>query len=125
MRVLICGSRHWTDTDAVVQEVAMLVPGTVVIHGDAPGADRIAGATAEARGLQVVRFPADWERHGRAAGPIRNRQMLREGKPDLVLAFTADLERSQGTRDMVRQAQRAGVPVRLITGTTAPDGPPL
>ena len=59
-------------------------------------------------------FPADWIRHGRAAGPIRNEQMLREGCPDLVVAFHDDPGLGRGTADMVRRALAAGVPVRFV-----------
>jgi hypothetical protein len=64
-------------------------------------------------GLPVESFPADWEQYGRAAGPIRNQQML-EAKPDRVFAFHEDLEHSKGTGDMVRRARKAGVPVEVI-----------
>jgi len=60
---------------------------TVIISGCAPGADTLALEWPEARGIQVARFPADWNTHGRAAGPIRNQQMLDEGKPELVVSF--------------------------------------
>lgn len=53
-------------------------------------------------------FKADWDKHGKAAGPIRNQQMLDEGKPDLVLAFAG----GKGTDDMCRRARAAGVEVR-------------
>lgn len=55
-------------------------------------------------------FPAEWNKYGNAAGPIRNGQMLREGKPDLVLAFGY----GRGTDDMVTQARNAMLPVVRI-----------
>lgn len=60
-------------------------------------------------------FPAKWKEFGRAAGPIRNQQMLDEGKPELVLAFHDDLENSKGTKDMVGRAMKADLPVILYT----------
>jgi hypothetical protein len=48
--------------------------------------------------MPVIAMPADWANHGKAAGPIRNRKML-DLKPDLVLAFHADLTNSKGTKD--------------------------
>jgi hypothetical protein len=56
-----------------------------LIHGDASGADRLSGEWAQSRGIPVRAFPADWAKHRRAAGPIRNKQMLEEGHPDLSL----------------------------------------
>jgi hypothetical protein len=60
------------------------------MHGAARGADRLAGAAALRLGLEVVEYPADWKRHGRRAGYVRNEQMLAAG-PDLVVAFHASL----------------------------------
>ena len=54
-----------------------------------------------ANGVVVEEFKADWDKFGRAAGPIRNAQMLREGKPDLVVAFPG----GRGTANMVAQAK--------------------
>lgn len=114
MRVLVCGARDWTDADAIRRELLALPAGSVVIEGAARGADRLAAQIARELGLGVEEYPADWMRYGRAAGPIRNRRMLEEGKPDLVLAFHADLARSKGTRDMVERAQKAGTEVRVV-----------
>ena len=83
------------------------------MHGGARGADSIAGEEAKEFGLTVLAFSADWRRYGRAAGPIRNLQMLEEGKPDLVIAFHADLDHSKGTKDMVEQARKAGIKVEV------------
>jgi len=80
----------------------------VVNEGNAPGADRIAGYWARRNKIDNLKFPADWDRHGNSAGPIRNGRMLAEGKPDLVLAFPG----GEGTKNMVRQARAAGVPIQ-------------
>ena len=85
-----------------------------VIHGAARGADSIAGEVARQLHCEVLAFPADWDTHGKAAGMIRNRRMLDEGKPELVVAFTDDLSESRGTKDMVTRAKAAGVPVYVI-----------
>jgi hypothetical protein len=77
------------------------------IEGEAKGADSLARDVALELGFKVLSFPADWDKYHRAAGPIRNRQMLTEGKPDLVLAFHQDLTRSKGTKNMVTLARRA------------------
>lgn len=114
LRVLVCGSRTWTDRVAVERMIDQLPVGSVVIVGGAKGADTLAEVAARAVGLQCEVYPADWERYGRRAGPVRNRQMLREGQPDLVVAFHADLWGSRGTADMVRVARVAGLPVWLV-----------
>jgi hypothetical protein len=121
MRLLVCGSRTWTDRPRLWQVLDQVVSehsdGEVtVVEGDARGADRLAGQLARERGWRLERYPADWTRQGRAAGFRRNARMLREGRPDLVVAFTVGpLQHSRGTADMVRRACAAGVPVQIIT----------
>lgn len=117
MRVLICGSRHFNDYERFKKEVMNALPvgdyiGSTVISGHAKGADTLGEQFARDMGLQLQTFPADWNVHGRAAGPIRNTQMLQQGKPDIVIAFLA--ENSRGTKNMINQAEKAGVPVKVI-----------
>lgn len=121
MRVLICGSRYWTDAAPIKVLIDGLPSDTIVIHGAAPGADTVAGILAGDRSLGVMPFPAHWRHHGcvpgcdrlvgPGAGPVRNRQMLEEGQPDIVHAFHKDLKRSYGTANMITQARNAGVEV--------------
>lgn len=107
MKVLVCGGRDFGDAGVVFRKLGE-VGATMVMHGAcATGADVYADRWALEHGVYCVRFPADWERHGRSAGPRRNQRMLEEGRPDLVLAF----EGGRGTADMVNRAKRAGVPV--------------
>lgn len=116
MRVIVCGDRNWGSFDDItisVRELVRLPKGTVVIHGDYWGADRLCGAIAKGLGFEVITFPANWKKHGSGAGPIRNRQMLEEGKPDKVIAFHPDLSQSKGTKHMVEIARAAGIPVEV------------
>lgn len=121
MRVLICGDRNWKDTEAIARCVKALGPGTTVIHGAARGADGIAGEIAERRAMAVEAYPADWNQYGKSAGPIRNRQMMKEGKPTLVVFFHNNLKQSKGTKDMVEVATKAGIPA--INGRSVTDWP--
>ena len=111
MRVLVCGSRHFNNR-ALLSSTLNGISISVLIHGAARGADTMAERYAEDRGIPVEAFPADWVTFGKGAGPIRNRQMLVEGKPDLVVAFLAP--NSRGTQNMIDQATKAGVPVKVI-----------
>jgi hypothetical protein len=116
-RVLIFGSRDWTDWKAIEREVRRLRPGTVVIHGDARGADKMAGHVARTEGFSVVPYPAKWTEFGKAAGPIRNQEMLDEGKPDRALCFHPDLDTQapgSGSADMARRLEAAGIPYEVI-----------
>lgn len=114
MRVLICGSREWADGGAIYQKLAQLHDGknvVIVIEGECRGADVLGRQAAEQLRIPVLAFPAEWKKYGRSAGPIRNAQMLREGKPAVVLAFHDDLAHSAGTKDMVERAKKAGLKV--------------
>lgn len=125
MRVLVCGDRRYQDRAAVYRELDALYgmgDEVVVIEGGAMGADRFASdwceryeGEPESWVITHIRFAAEWDRYGRAAGPRRNQQMLDEGHPDLVLAFHDNLNtQSRGTKDMVSRARKAGIPVRVI-----------
>ena len=72
-----------------------------------------------------VCMPADWGRHGRAAGPIRNQEMLDVGGHDLVVAVNRDWAKSKGTNDMVKRCERAGIPVVKITSPLAEPDPKM
>lgn len=113
MRVLVCGGRDYADRDLLFMalDTLKLTRGVIIIiSGCARGADTLGIEWAEARGVAVARFPADWEKYRRAAGPIRNQQMLVEGKPDLVIAFPG----GRGTADMVKRATTAGIETILV-----------
>jgi len=121
MRVLICGSRGWQDPkpiDVILAGLDVLSEGRneklVVIHGDAPGADKLAGRLAARWGATVIAEPADWDLHGKSAGPIRNSKMLNEYRPEMIFAFRSD-GKSNGTDDMVAKGQAAKVPTYVIS----------
>lgn len=125
-RVLVTGSREWTNITVIKLAICRVVDERgveVVIHGACRGADRIAGVVARRMGIAVEPYPAKWKVYGNAAGPIRNRQMLREGKPTLVLAFHNSIDTSTGTRDMLEIADAAGVPWRGYTSRGESFGP--
>jgi len=114
MKVLVTGDRNWNRMDIIERELRKLSKDTIIIHGAARGVDTIAGFVAERLGMKVIPFPAKWHIYGRAAGPIRNQQMIDQGKPDIVLAFHDFLEKSKGTKDMINRARNVGIKVILI-----------
>ena len=116
MRVLVCGGRDYDDEDAVRAELQSLPPCTIV-HGDARGADRLADRIAAEMFIVTEPHPADWTRYGKAAGPIRNQEMLDSGI-NLVIAFPG----GSGTADMVRRARKAGVEIREILAKPVDNG---
>lgn len=144
MRVLICGSRTYEEQNYDFDFIGTFVEGlahnyhkfgspVTVIHGAAEGADTVADECAEASELPTKSYAADWDNctwrcrpgHRRkrqdgttycpSAGPRRNRQMLEEGQPDVVIAFVdKPLEESSGTNNMVELASAAGVTTFVV-----------
>ena len=114
MRILVCGDRKWKRMDIIERELKKFPSDTVVIHGVAIGADALGASIAEKLGFEVIPFPAKWKIYGRAAGPIRNQEMLDVGKPELVLAFHENISESKGTKDMVNRARGVGIKVTVV-----------
>ena len=119
IRILICGDRHWSDELAIKRVMELLKSNFgnfTLIEGEALGADKLAASIAKVDlNLPVMPFPAEWGLWGKAAGPRRNAKMLQEGKPHGVVAFHNDLSTSRGTKNMVEQAMKAGLPVWVST----------
>lgn len=116
-RILVTGSRHLKDSqilsetlDGVLESLKRFRPSDEVtlVHGGAQGADALAAMWASERMLDIERHEADWHKHKRAAGPIRNQKMVDSGA-DICVAFLAD--DSVGTADCIKRAIKAGIPV--------------
>lgn len=87
----------------------------VLIEGEADGADKISAVWAHTHiDVLLLPFPANWIGLGKRAGPIRNEQMFREGKPTHVLAFHSDLSKSRGTINSLRIAKRLNIPSYVV-----------
>lgn len=117
-RILICGDRNWTNYDVILKSLSdehQRESVEVVIQGEATGADVMGKQAAIQLGIPVLSFPADWRKHGRSAGPIRNRQQLKEGKPTKGLVYHDFLENSKGTKDMTKVLQKNNVPYEVFT----------
>lgn len=120
--VLVCGGRDFAhpETDewnflnrkmsAVLQG---MMPNIRIITGGAKGVDTAAEAWAEVNGVEYERYPADWEKFGKPAGMIRNRQMLDDEPVDLVIAFPG----GPGTEGMIALARKRKIPVIKIIGS--------
>ena len=114
LRVLVCGSRYYTDYRKVLEQLRKL-DAALVIAGACRGADFLAVKAAKACSIPYVEFPADWQTFGKAAGPIRNIQMLKEGKPDFALVFHPDIASSKGSKHMLSLVKWAGVPFLIVS----------
>ncbi|TDD97595.1 SLOG family protein [Actinomadura rubrisoli] len=133
MRILVTGSRAWQDVDAIVDALDEAYFGSqcqepvTVVHGGCPdGADIMAAAwirrTRDAGwAITEERHPADWQKHGKAAGFRRNAEMVDAGA-DLCLAFINPCSKrgcpdpqphgSHGASHTADLAEKAGIPVR-------------
>jgi hypothetical protein len=114
VRVIVTGSRDWDCREFAEGVISGLIArhgkeNLLIIHGACPtGVDRAFDTAAWGAGVLVKRYPADWNRYGKSAGPKRNANMVHAGA-DLCLAFHPDLAASKGTADCVRKALRAGI----------------
>ena len=120
MRIVVTGSRNADEKDCgfVVRALDALAKQyklTGIAHGAASGVDVFADAWGKRYGISVEAFPADWDEHGPAAGPIRNREMLEQFKPQLVIAFPEPKSRptGSGTWDTIEAAVERGIFVRI------------
>jgi len=117
VRTIIAGSRTITDGQLVAAAVA--ASGfhiSEVVSGCARGADRLGEEWATVRGVPVRRFPAEWERHGRAAGRIRNAQMIADAiaAPQGGCVIAVWDGRSPGTRHTIELALQRGLAVYVF-----------
>lgn len=114
MRVVVTGGRDYCETErtfAALDALHERTPITVLIEGEAPGLDVRAKAWAVRRGVPYEAYTANWDAHGKAAGGIRNQQMIDEGKPDYGVVFPG----GRGTADMRRRLVAAGIPFEEVS----------
>ncbi|NDY42670.1 DUF2493 domain-containing protein [Dissulfurirhabdus thermomarina] len=114
-KVAVCGSRS-IDSYELVRDVLdhLLVPGDVILSGNAPGADRLGERYGAEAGLEVKIIPSQWEKHGLKGTMMRNEVILRSA--DVVICFWDG--KSEGTRHMLEIARRA----HKLLAEIAPDG---
>lgn len=111
---VVCGGRDYRDRGRLyavldgMQDLGAKIG--KVVTGGAAGADLLAAEWARARGVEQEDLAADWAKHGRAAGPIRNAEILERYQPAAVIAFPG----GRGTADMVRKAKGRGIPVYYV-----------
>ena len=109
MKVIIAGDRNFTDYEYVKKFVDSLeIEITEVVSGRARGVDRLGERYAKENEIECMMFPAEWGTYGRAAGPIRNKQMADYvGEEGALIAFLA--EGSKGTASMISIAEKQNI----------------
>lgn len=119
-KILVTGDRNWVDVKTIVNVLQEYPSGTILVHGACKGVDIICAAVGEALGFMVHAYPADWDKFGRGAGPIRNQQMIdaehRLDEPiNVCIAFHDSIQDSNGTADMLDRTVKAEIPWMLRT----------
>ena len=117
LRILVCGGRHFDDYVLLEKTINGVIAesgceGIEIVSGHCVGADRLGEIYAEKHNAQVKIFPAEWEKYGKRAGPMRNKQMVDyisgfENK--IVIAFVS--ANTKGTRNTITLAQKANIQV--------------
>jgi len=111
-KVLVCGGRDFTDWETVGRTLDSLnskYKNLHIIQGGAKGADRLAKEWAKEMEVPCTEYRANWKKYGKAAGVIRNLDML-DAEPDMVIAFKG----GNGTAHMVEQSTKKNIPVHQI-----------
>ncbi|MBE6733076.1 MAG: DUF2493 domain-containing protein [Ruminococcaceae bacterium] len=114
-RVVIAGCRNYNNYDEAKVYIDFCLSNVrkendiIIVSGGASGADKMGERYAKENGFEVEQYPADWEKYGRSAGPIRNRQMAEVC--DYVICFWDG--KSRGTRSMIELAKKYGKPVKI------------
>lgn len=110
-KVIVAGGRDFENYEWLREVLDNhLTIGDIIISGTAKGADTLGEKYAEQRTHEIMKFPAEWEKYGKSAGPIRNRQMALVS--DKLVAFLA-LSGSKGTKNMIETALKKGLEVHV------------
>lgn len=115
-RVIIAGTRDFNDYDLLKKYCDYMLSKKVesgeqitIISGGASGADALGEKYAKERGYSLRLFPAQWEKYGRQAGPMRNREMA--DNADALIAYWDG--KSRGTKNMIEEAKKRGLKVAI------------
>jgi len=115
-KVIVAGGREFDDYGMLCKHCDRLLSQKlathqiVIISGEARGADTLGEKYAHERGYAIEKYPADWKRDGKAAGPIRNAQMAKVA--DALIAFWDG--NSRGTQNMIDLARLKPLPFRVV-----------
>ncbi len=115
MKLIIAGTRTFTDYELLKSKLDNLLRNipdidTEIVSGGCKGADLLGEQYAKEFGIKIKRFPADWDKHGKKAGPLRNKEMAEYSTHCVV--FWDGL--SKGTASMIKLAQEKELNLRVI-----------
>ena len=115
-KIIIAGSRSFTDYEKLKSACDSIFPNQysepciTILSGTSSGSDSLGERYANEKGYTLNRYPADWKQYGKAAGPIRNRQMVKDA--DAAIVFWDG--QSRGTKNLIEEAKKQGLIVRII-----------
>jgi len=112
MRVIIAGGRSFKDYNRLCDVCDYMLQNQTdieIVSGTAMGADKLGERYAQERGYKIARFPAEWDKHGRAAGFIRNEEMAKYS--NALIAFWDG--HSKGTGHMIDLAEKHGLKIKI------------
>lgn len=113
MKLIIAGSRSFSDYNLLKHKLDHLLQNQTkieIVSGTAKGADRLGERYAKEKGYQLTRFPADWQKHGKKAGYLRNEQMAKSATHAVIFWDG----QSKGTNHMIKLAQTYQLNYRII-----------
>tara|TARA_R110002096_G_scaffold338000_1_gene531284 strand:+ start:333 stop:683 length:351 start_codon:yes stop_codon:yes gene_type:complete len=114
MKLIIAGSRNFTDYQKLKTECSQFLQEhkniEIVSGGHYKGADRLGIQYAKEKGFNLIKFPAEWNKLGKAAGPIRNKEMANYA--DALIVFWDG--KSSGTKNMIQLAKQKGIIIKII-----------
>src|SRR5690606_4428366 len=94
------------------EQISKILPkeNLIIVSGAARGGDRLGENWAKENGVEVKQFPAEWDKHGKSAGMIRNKQMA-EYATELLLIWDGE---SKGSAHMKKEAEKRGLKITEI-----------
>lgn len=114
MKIIIAGSRNFKDYQKLKMECNHFLQGQknieIVSGCHYKGADKLGIQYANEKGLNLIKFPAEWNKFGKAAGPIRNKEMAIFS--DVLIVFWDG--KSRGTQNMIQLAKQNGLIVNVV-----------
>ena len=115
-KVIVAGSREFTSyehlKEACLYYLSEKLPQVTIISGHARGADSLGEKFASEMNLPCEIYPAEWDKYGKRAGYLRNKQMADVG--DALIAFKLKGIVSKGTDNMITLAREKGIPIRIV-----------
>ena len=123
VRMIVAGGRSFSNYEALANSIEAYLRDSNIVYGQleivsggCAGVDLLGERFANERGIAITRFPAQWKKYGRAAGIIRNQEMIdytADGTSRGILIAFWD-GKSKGTGYTVKHSEKAGIEVKIF-----------